>query len=170
MQNQVVSNALTRPVPRVRTAQEFWAFSRAGRELGELHVGFQRVDEYPARVEVLPSDASSASRWHVDRMRFGKGRDKTTVHYNELVTVRDIPIEAYGYVVNGKPAIEWVMERQAVLVDKASGIVKDANDWASETMNDPRYPLSLLLRVINVSMRTVRIVAGLPTLVLLDEE
>lgn len=156
-------------VPRVRSAREFWDFSRAGRELGELHVGFERVDEYPARVEVLASDVSNSSRWRVERMRFGKGKDKTTVHYNDLVTVRDIPIEAYGYVVNGKPAIEWVMERQAVLVDKASGIVKDANDWASETMKDPRYPLSLLLRVINVSMRTVRIVAGLPVLSLLDE-
>lgn len=50
--------------------------------------------------------------------------------------------------MNGKPAIEWVMERQSVTTDKASGIVKDANAYATETMNDPRYPLSLLLRVI----------------------
>lgn len=57
--------------------------------------------------------------------------------------MRDIPLEAYDYVVNGKPAIEWVMERQGVTTDSASGIVKDANAWATEIVGDPRYPLSL---------------------------
>jgi predicted helicase len=67
---------------------------------------------------------------------------------------------------NGKSAIEWVMERQSVTTDKASGIVKDANAWATETVGDPRYPLSLLLRVITVSLETRRIVNGLPGLAL----
>lgn len=102
-------------------------------------------------------------------MKFGKGKDKTTIHYNTFFTVRDIPLAAYEYVVNGKPAIEWVMERQAVTTDKDSGIVKDANDWAIETVGDPRYPLSLLLRVITVSLETIKIVKGLPTLVLEGE-
>jgi predicted helicase len=87
-------------------------------------------------------------------MKFGKGKDKSVIHYNAFFTLRQIPLEAYGYVVNGKPAIEWVMERQAVTTDKASGIVKDANLWATETVGDPRYPLSLLLRVITVSVET----------------
>jgi phage repressor protein C with HTH and peptisase S24 domain len=102
-------------------------------------------------------------------MRHGKGKDKSVVHYNDLITVRGIPIEAYDYVVNGKSAIEWVMERQSVTTDKASGIVKDANDWATETVGDPRYPLSLLLRVITVSLETLRIVRALPALDILEE-
>ncbi len=65
--------------------------------------------------------------------------------------------------------IEWVMERQSVMTDKDSGIVKDANDWAIETMHDVRYPLSLLLRVINVSVKTVQLVAHLPKLDLVDD-
>lgn len=100
-------------------------------------------------------------------MRFGKGasvkeKDKTTIQYNDTIAVRNIPLEAYEYVVNGKPAIEWVMERQGVSTDKDSGIVKDANDYAKETMKDARYPLSLLLRVITVSLETVRLVKSLP--------
>ena len=55
---------------------------------------------------------------------------------NEFITVRDIPLEAYDYVVNGKAAIEWVIERQAVTTDKKSGIVNDGNDWSIETMGD----------------------------------
>lgn len=153
-------------IPRVKTATDFWAFSCAGRALGALHVGYERAPEYAARIEgpVRPT----AAQHRVEKMKFGKGKDKTVIHYNDFITVRDIPLEAYEYVVNGKPAIEWVMERQSVTTDKASGIVKDANAWAAETVGDARYPLSLLLRVITVSIETLKIVRGLPTLDLLE--
>ena len=84
--------------------------------------------------------------------------------YNPTLTIRNIPLDAYDYVVNGKPALEWVMERQAVTTDKKSGITNDANLWATETMGNARYPLELFLRVITVSLETNRIVAGLPGL------
>lgn len=93
-----------------------------------------------------------------------KVNDKTTVIYNDFITIRDIPLDAYDYVVNGKPAIEWVMERQEVTTDKKSGIVNDANLWATETMNDAAYPLELLMRVITVSLETNQIVNNLPAL------
>jgi predicted helicase len=75
-----------------------------------------------------------------------------------------IPLEAYDYVVNGKTALAWVMERQAVTTHKASGIVNDANDWAIETMGNPRYPLELFQRMITVSLETMKIVDSLPKL------
>ena len=90
--------------------------------------------------------------------------DKSTVIDNEFITVTGIPLEAYDDVVNGKPAIEWVMERQAVTTDKDSGIVNDANLWATETMHNPRYPLELLQRVITVSLETRKLVNNLPKL------
>jgi len=111
--------------------------------------------------------------FHVRKMKFPKVKDpetkksvndKTTVIYNNYITVTGIPLEAYDYVVNGKSAIEWVMERQAVTTDKKSGIVNDANLWATETMHNAAYPLELLMRVITVSLETNRIVAGLPPL------
>jgi len=94
-----------------------------------------------------------------------KIRTLTTLHYNGKITVTGIPLEAYEYVVNGKPALDWVVERQCVKTDKDSGIVNDANDWALETMHNPRYPLELFLRVITVSLETLKIVNALPTLV-----
>ncbi len=161
-------------IPRVKKAADFWAFSRAGRELGDLHVGYERVPEYAARIEA-PAKITAA-QYRVEQMKFERSRsaaggtekDKTAIRYNDFITVRDIPLEAYDYVVNGKPAIEWVMERQSVATDKASGIVKDANDWATETVGDPRYPLSLLLRVITVSIETMKIVRSLPALDMFD--
>ncbi len=150
-------------IPRVSKAEDFWAFSKAGRRLGDLHVGFEQVPEYGKALVELPTKPN----FRVEKMKFGKGatakeKDKTVIQYNDGITVRGIPLEAYEYVVNGKSAIEWVMERQSVTTDKDSGIVKDANDYAKETMKDARYPLSLLLRVITVSLETVSIVKSLP--------
>jgi predicted helicase len=146
-------------IPRVATAPEFWAFSKAGRALGDL-------PEY-ADVTLDGPERPTAPQCRVERMKFGRDKgekDKTVIHYNDVVAVRDIPMEAYEYVVNGKSAIEWVMDRQSVTTDKDSCIVKDANAWATETVADPRYPLSLLLRVITVSLETMKIVRGLPPL------
>ena len=83
--------------------------------------------------------------------------------YNSHITLTGIPLEAYDYVVNGKPAIEWIMERYQITVDKDSGIRNDPNDWAREH-NDPRYILNLLKRVITVSVETMKIVNTLPAL------
>ncbi len=150
-------------IPRVSSADHFWAFSNAGRRLSGLHVGYEQVSEYEKVLLEIPAKAD----FRVEKMRFAKGttgkdKDRSTIHYNAAITVRGIPLDAYEYVVNGKSAIEWVMERQGVSTDKESGITKDANAFAKETMKDPRYPLSLLLRVITVSLETNRIVAALP--------
>lgn len=157
-------------IPAVKTASAFRAFVQAGRDLGHLHVDYETVPMYPATLDFAkPRESLTAAEWRVEKMRFAKGtdgarHDKSTVVYNPFVTIRDIPLEAYDYVVNGKPALEWVMERQAVTTDKASGIVNDANDWAVETMHNPAYPFELFLRVITVSLETMKIVRSLPPL------
>ena len=151
-------------IPRVKLVKDFWAFSKAGRELAELHLNYETVDPYPATITGLPEGDADAAYYRVEKMRYGRNKDKTTLHYNNHITIKDIPLEAYDYIVNGKPALDWVVERQCVKTDKASGIVNDANDWAIETMNNPRYPLELFLRVITVSLNTLKIVSNLPKL------
>lgn len=162
---------LTKELPRipcVKKAVDFWSFVQAGRALGDLHVGYETVTPYP--VTIKQGDLSLAhiddpvKFFRVEKMSFGKGKDRRVIHYNPNITLIDVPLEAYDYVVNGKPAIDWVMERQAVKVDKDSGIVNDANDYANETIGDPRYPFDLLCRVITVSLETMKIVKALPPL------
>jgi len=154
----------------VTSVADFRAFSQAGRKLAQLHLGYESVPIYAAKVdgdEIGKPPRLPAAEYRVEKMRFGKsGKDKdlSTIHYNHRITVSGIPREAYDYVVNGKPAIEWVMDRQVVKTDKDSGIVNDANDWAVETVGNPRYPLELLLRVITVSVETMKIVRALPPL------
>ena len=153
-------------IPCVKTAADFWAFSKAGRKLADLHVNYETAEKYPLQVEgggLLLTDAD----YRVEKMKYGKNgkdRDPTTLHYNHKITLTGIPLEAYEYVVNGKPALDWVVERQQVKTDNDSGIVNDANDWAVETMGNPRYPLELFQRVVTVSLETMKIVRSLPHL------
>tara|TARA_R100000322_G_scaffold42860_3_gene26966 strand:+ start:14861 stop:19633 length:4773 start_codon:yes stop_codon:yes gene_type:complete len=165
---------LTKELPRIpcmKTYAAFRAFSDAGRRLGDLHVNYETVEPYPVTYKqgtpALWNVGDAAAFYRVTKMKFGgkaRDKDKTTVIYNANITMTDIPLEAYDYVVNGKPALEWVMERQVVKTDKASGIVNDANDYANETMNNPAYPLELFQRVITVSLETMKIVNALPKL------
>ena len=161
-------------IPCVKTTKAFWRFSQAGRDLATLHINYETAQPYPATLDCGERKISKleAKDFYVTKMKHPKvnnaeGKsvnDNSTVIYNHAITLRDIPIEAYDYVVNGKPAIAWVIERQCVKTDKNSGIGNDANDWAIDTMNNPKYPLELLLRVITVSIETNKIVNSLPQL------
>lgn len=153
---------LKKLLARIPFSQNFWAFSDAGKKLGTWHLNYEVVDPYPLTEEkkrlVMEGDD-----FRVTKMVFGKkeGRsDKSVIVYNEHLTLRDIPLEVYEYVVNGKSAIEWIMERYQVTVDKASGIRNDPNTWS----NDPRFIIDLIKRVVRVSVETARLVKKLPQL------
>jgi len=109
-------------------------------------------------------DSGADIDWRLIKMKFAQKGDKSTVMYNHEITLSGIPLEAYDYIVGGKSALEWVMERQAVTTHKDSGIVNDTNLWAAETMHDSAYPLKLFQRVITVSLETMKIVNSLPKL------
>ena len=149
-------NDLRKEMPRIPFAADFWAFSRAGRELAHWHLDYETVEPYPLQ-------ENSSGDFRVTKMRFPKKGVRDTIIYNATTTLSGIPPEAYDYVVNGKSAIEWIMERYAVTTDKKSGIVNDANDWCREH-NNPRYIIDLLKRIVRVSLETVRIVKSLPPL------
>ncbi|UNF46895.1 DEAD/DEAH box helicase [Bartonella krasnovii] len=164
-------------IPTVKKVEDFWAFVTAGRKLGDLHMNYEEVEPYPVTYKQgdpktwVISDAESFYR--VQAMKFAGKRgaiDKSTVVYNSNITMQNIPLEAYEYVVSGKPALEWVMERQIVKTDKASGIVNDANRYAVETVGNPAYPLELFQRVITVSLETMKIVRNLPKLEVRETE
>lgn len=153
-------------IPYVNKSDDFWAFSKAGRKLAELHLNYETVEPYKATIDTGSMSYSQLGKddFYVEKMKFAKKGEKSTVIYNNKIRIKNIPIEAYEYIVNGKPALEWVMERQCVSNHKDSGIVNDANDWAIETMGNARYPLELFLRVITVSLETQKIVNNLPKL------
>jgi predicted helicase len=161
---ETFANDLKKMLPRLPLlgeVKDFWAFSKAGRKLAELHLNYETVAPFAEAKVTGDASTGSATQYVVEKLRFPKKDQKETIIYNSKITISNIPAQAYEYVVNGKSAIEWIMERYQVSTHKESGITNNPNDWATETGN-PRYILDLLLSVINVSVQTVDIVNSLP--------
>lgn len=185
-------------IPIAENVQDFMAFYKAGKELADLHLNYEKgindrvtgqengysyfaaipMSAYRdfgikvvGDIDIRQGEWTDETYGHfvVDRMRFAKVRDengklvadKTHIIYNGHISIENIPGKAYEYIVNGKPAIEWIMERYAVTIDKASQIKNDPNDWSREH-KQPRYILDLLLSVIMLSCKTVDIMDDLP--------
>ena len=147
------SEATRAPSPR-----EFFA---AGRRLADLHVGYEAVD--PFELDGMPDAGADPKSLHVEKLRFasgGRGADKSTIVVNRYVTLSHIPQDAYRYEVNGRSAIEWILDRYQVKIDKDSKIVNDPNTWS----DDPRYVVDLVARIVRVSLATVEILDALPPL------
>lgn len=162
-------------IPLVASSDDFQRFSEAGRVLAGLHVDYEDKEVWPMNIYIDDNKKeeqtgqaeqdcpNEEALYRVKKMAFGgtaRSPDKTTIRYNSHITIQGIPLDAYRYIVNGKSAIEWIIERYQVKQHKDSRIINDPNDWS----DDPRYILELLGKVVSVSMNTVEIVDQLPKL------
>ena len=145
---------LKRDLPRLPYTPDFWAFAKAGQRLGEIHVGYEDVAEYPLNFVESPDVQLD---WRVAQMKLSK--DKTSLVYNKFLTLQGIPAKAYEYRLGNRSALEWVIDQYSVKTDKRSGIVNDPN-----RVDDPEYIVKLIGKVLTVSLETVEIVEGLPGL------
>ncbi len=155
---------LKRDLPHLPYAPDFWGFAKAGQQLGEIHISYEDVPEYPLHFienREGPINLSTRSRgrglWRVEKMKLSK--DKTQLVYNNFLTLDRIPAKVFGYRLGNRSALEWVINQYCVKTDKRSGIVNDPN-----RADDPQYIVKLIGKVITVSLETVGIVEGLPEL------
>ena len=149
---------LAKSLPRIPMAPDFDAFAKAGRNLMDLHTGYETCSEYPLEVVVDGSpDTKELFRIGSKKMKWADV-DRTELIINDHVRLKGIPPTAHGYVVNGRTPLEWFIDRYRVKTDRRSGIVNDPNKWFS----DPRELVSAFKRISYVSVETVRIISGLP--------
>ncbi|MBT8903410.1 helicase [Lactobacillus delbrueckii subsp. bulgaricus] len=166
---QKYANDLKKDLARIPVVAEKEKYVEVGKKLMDLHINYEEVPVYEG-VQIVASENPS---YVVKKMKFGKKRDaesgklekdKSTIIFNSDITIKDIPEKAYEYVVNGRSAIEWIMDQYQVKTDKKSGITDDPNDFS----DDPKYIFNLLLRIINVSLQTVDLVNSLPKLEIIE--
>ncbi len=147
------SDDLRRELPRVPLMGDFRSIAEAGRRLADLHLNYESVEPWPLKWVYTPDTPLS---FRVEKMRLNK--DKTGLVVNETLTLADIPPEAFRYRLGNRSALEWVIDQYQVSTDKRSGIVTDPN-----RDDDPEYIVRLVERVVRVSVETVEIVEGLPS-------
>ena len=153
---EIFSADLKKMLPRIPLVKSFWEYSKAGRELAELHLNYECQ---------LPLDRikieKTSENYIVEKLRHPQKGQRDIINYNANIKITNIPAEAYKYVVNGKSPIEWIMERYQVKADEKSGILNNPNLWCKENSN-PKYIYNLLLSVISLSISTLKIVSELP--------
>ena len=158
------TNDLKKDLARIPIAQNKERYVEVGKALMDLHLNYEEVPVYDG-VDITPFVNPS---YKVTKMRFAKKRDEngksvndlSTIIFNSDITISNIPKKAYEYVVNGRSAIEWIIDQYQVKTDKKSGITDDPNDYSE----DEKYIFNLLLRIINVSVQTVDLINSLPKL------
>ncbi|MBE9882418.1 DEAD/DEAH box helicase [Enterococcus faecium] len=155
------ANDLQKALPRIPEVKDKEKYVEIGKKLADLHLNYEDVPAYDGVSIVFKSDNPS---FKVKKMKHPKRGQLDTIIFNEDIVITDIPERAYEYVVNGKPAIEWIIDQYQVKKDKKSGIVDDPNEFS----DNPKYIFNLLLSIINVSMQTMDLVESLPPLEIID--
>lgn len=168
--NQYKSD-LMKMLPRVPKVKDFWGFSQSGRQLAELHLNYETVEPFPLEEISVRSITGVSDEafdfYRVNKMSFGARKDRSRIIYNAQITLAGIPKEAFNYQVNGKSALEWVLDRYQVITHKDSQISNDPNDYCREIGN-PRYVVDLIKRIVTVSLGTNKVVGALPALDVLE--
>ncbi|WP_420999903.1 DEAD/DEAH box helicase [Carnobacterium maltaromaticum] len=148
-------NDLQKALPRIPSLKETEQYTKIGKKLADLHLNYENQPSWSG-VEVVISNSNP--NYSVTKMKHLKKGVLDTIIYNEHITITNIPKKAYEYVVNGRPAIEWIIDQYRVKTDKKSAIKDDPNEFS----DDPKYILNLLLSIITVSMKTLELIEKLP--------
>jgi predicted helicase len=144
---------LKRELPRLPLAPDFWAFSKTGEKLADLHLNYEHQAPYPLK---MIENSKVPFSLKVEKMRLSK--DKRQLKYNGFLTLDGIPERVFDYKLGNRSALEWVIDQYRLKVDKRSGIINDPN-----RPNDDTYILGLLKKVITVSLETLKVIEALPS-------
>lgn len=146
---------LSKTLPRIPLLDKFKVYVEIGKALATLHMNYEKCEP----CEGLTVDISKEN-YQVEQIKFAKTKGvvcKDTIIYNQYISISNIPVKAYEYIINGKSAIEWLMERYAVVTDKDSHIINDPNEYAGG-----KYVFDLLLSIISMSLKTQELIDQLP--------
>ncbi len=152
---------LGKMIPRIPMVDAFCEFVTAGRQLADLHLGYEAIEPWP--LDGMPGAEADETDLRVKKMRYGKtteGTDRSVIVVNDHITLSGIPGAAQRYDINGRSALDWLIDRYQIKTDKDSGITNDPNAWSVEH-GDPRYIVDLIARIVRVSVETMEVVDGL---------
>ncbi|MDA2770548.1 DEAD/DEAH box helicase family protein [Bacillus cereus group sp. Bc010] len=156
------NNDLKKDIPRIPLVKDFFGFCEAGKELANLHLNYENLEPYSLNFNI--KDESQGISYEVQKMKFGKGKDKKTdkskIIYNNQITIENIPIKSHEYIVNGRSPIEWVIDQYQYKIDKPSAIENNPNNYSES----PQYILDLIGSVVTMSLKTLEIIENLPAL------
>lgn len=142
-------NSLAKEAPRIALSEDFKELSMLGKQLAELHLNYESGEMHESVKHNLLENAKIEGYYDVVKMT----KKGDCILYNQNIAITKIPQKAFEYVVNGKSAIDWVIERYQKTMDKDSLIENNPNDYAGG-----QYVFELLCRVITLSVKSVDLI------------
>ncbi|WP_372600912.1 type ISP restriction/modification enzyme [Helicobacter pylori] len=142
-------NSLAKEAPRIALSDDFKELSTLGKELGELHLNYESGEMHESVKYTTLMNAEIEGYYDVEKMT----KKGDSILYNQNIAITKIPQKAFEYVVNGKSAIDWVIERYQKTTDKDSLIENNPNHYAGG-----QYVLELLCRIIKLSEKSVDLI------------
>ena len=156
--------------PKVPFVDDFWIFARAGKDLSEIHSSYEDLPLFSElTIDIKDGKRKEPEVYKVGKMSFAKTsaastkRDKSKLHFNEFITISDIPEQVDNFKINGRSPLEWLVDQYSNHVDKDTNIASDPNKFDS----NPKYVFELTLKLISLSVETQKIVDVLPKLKLI---
>jgi hypothetical protein len=153
---------LKKQLPRIPFAKDFHTFAKAGKQLAELHLNYETLKPYK-----LKETKTGQVDYKITKMCYASKTDKTKIIYNRTLTLEDIPEDAQRYIVNGKSALDWILDRYQISTHKESQIPNDPNDWREE-QNNPEYIVNLIKRIVTLSIESIKIIDSMPPINIAD--
>ena len=158
------NNFLKGEIPRIykpKHYEDFVKISNIGQQLLHLHINYEDQPIYKYINFIRGNWDLEETKYHLKKMKFAKDKngeeDKTTIIFNEYITITNIPLQVYDWTLSDVPAIEHVMK--GYVLDRKNK--QDPNEFCVE-INNPRYIFELLLRVIYISLKTLELKKALP--------
>ncbi|GAA9876362.1 DEAD/DEAH box helicase family protein [Helicobacter pylori] len=146
-------NSLAKEAPRIALSDDFKELSVLGKELGELHLNYESGEMHTSVKYTTLMNAEVEGYYDVEKMKKEMKKGECRIIYNQNITITKIPKKAFDYVINGKSAIDWVIERYQKTMDKDSLIENNPNHYAGG-----KYIFELLCRVIKLSEKSVDLI------------
>ncbi|MBZ7941454.1 type ISP restriction/modification enzyme [Campylobacter molothri] len=142
---------LSKEAPRVPISKDFKNLSILGKKLATLHLNYENNEMFK-QIEFkdgILADVGNDEFYKITKMK-KLGND---IFYNQNITIKNIPSKAYEYKINGKSAIDWIIDRYQINVDKKSLIENNPNDYQGG-----KYIYELLLKIIDLSIKSVDLI------------
>ena len=149
---------LLREFPRLPLYHDWDVWVKMGRELLDLHIGFEDVEAYPLeRVERAVTSAGATPR--VMLRANARDKERGEIHIDSETVLRGVPEFAWEYKLGNRTAIEWVLDQYKEKKPRDPTIRERFNTYRFADYKED--VIGLLRRVCTVSVRTMEIVDGM---------
>ncbi len=151
---------LRRDFPRIPFHADFWRWSEWGRELMDLHIGYERVAPWPLK-RVDTADERSRKAGLAPKALLRANKEMGNIELDSETQLSGVPPEAWTYRLGNRSALEWVLDQHKEKAPKDPTIRARFNNY--RFADHKEKAIDLLMRVTRVSVETMKIVEAMRT-------